>query len=424
MLLVIGAICADEPVSFTKQIAPILKAKCVPCHGPKLAESDYRVDTFNFLMASGISAGETDESDFFDRLITTDQDVRMPAESDQLPMREIEMFRKWIQEGAAFDGGSKDASLEQLLPRMKHPDPPEAYPSSLPISAIASDGKQVFVSGYHEITAWSLDGKLVRRITDQGQRTYSIDLHPNRARILSASGTPGELGEVRLFDLESGKPPTVVQKAGEVIMDARYSPDGKKIAIAMPDGSIRILNSDSFEEQTRLVGHSDAVVAIDWHRDGVRLATASRDASAKVFDTNKGQSIATFTGHNECVNGVKFLDDQQLISVSDDGTAQRWKIDGGRREQVVLSQARTPVLSVSVSENSFLLCGAIPTHQYKLGSNQLLQRDDAPDEWVTTSGILLADSEDIFLTGTQTGLIRIWFSDKEKEASEFRAIPR
>ena len=422
-LAISGGVCADRPVSFVKDIAPFLQQKCVTCHGPKLAESEYRVDTYNSLMASGISPGSTDESEFLQRLTTSDKDMRMPADSDPLPRHQIDLVRKWIQQGAKFDGKSKSSTLEQLIPNSQHPDPPKVYRSAIPISAIASDGEQVFVGGYHEITVWSLDGKLLRRITDQGQRTYSIDLHPSKSWLLSASGTPGELGEVRLFDLDSGKLVSVIQKASEAIMDARFSADGSKIAIAMPDGSASILDAQSFEETLRLFGHSDMVVALAWHKDGLRLATASRDASAKVFDIEKGQSIATFSGHTECVNDVGFVSDHQLISVSSDGTAQRWRANDGRREHVVIEQKNSPVLGLSVSEKSMLLCGAIPTQQFDRIGNRILRRGDPPADWVTTTAVVPDDAGDTYLLGTQSGRVLVWFSDSEKEVIEFEGFP-
>ncbi|MCA9268871.1 MAG: hypothetical protein KDA41_10395, partial [Planctomycetales bacterium] len=43
---VVAAAAADEPVSFRRDVAPLLLAKCQACHGPRKAEGGYRVDTF------------------------------------------------------------------------------------------------------------------------------------------------------------------------------------------------------------------------------------------------------------------------------------------------------------------------------------------------------------------------------------------
>ena len=42
-----------DPVSFKKDISPILLDNCLACHGPKKAEGGYRIDTYERVMALG-----------------------------------------------------------------------------------------------------------------------------------------------------------------------------------------------------------------------------------------------------------------------------------------------------------------------------------------------------------------------------------
>ena len=37
---------AEEPVSFRKDLGPLLLDRCLACHGPKKAEGGFRVDSF------------------------------------------------------------------------------------------------------------------------------------------------------------------------------------------------------------------------------------------------------------------------------------------------------------------------------------------------------------------------------------------
>ena len=46
---------AVEPVSFVREIAPILRDKCLTCHGPEKAKGEYRLDTFELLQKPGAS---------------------------------------------------------------------------------------------------------------------------------------------------------------------------------------------------------------------------------------------------------------------------------------------------------------------------------------------------------------------------------
>ena len=93
------------PVSFSKDLAPILLTKCQSCHGPKKAKGKYRVDTYLQAMDKGASDNpgftprNLDESEVYYRLITDDKDERMPSEGDPLSKEQIALFKRWIEEG-------------------------------------------------------------------------------------------------------------------------------------------------------------------------------------------------------------------------------------------------------------------------------------------------------------------------------------
>ena len=72
-----------EPVSFSKEVAPILQQQCVGCHKEGKAKGRYRLDTFEQLRKD-LEPGDL-ESEFFYRLITDDEEERMPAKADALP---------------------------------------------------------------------------------------------------------------------------------------------------------------------------------------------------------------------------------------------------------------------------------------------------------------------------------------------------
>ena len=365
-------------------------------------------------------AEKPDKSKLFQVLIHEDENSRMPSESDPLPDTSINLIRNWIQQGAAFDGASEDQLLSSLLPKTEHPQPPKNYPAAIPLSAIAfhPSQSQLLVSGYHEITIWNLKGELVNRITNQGERTYAIDIHPTLPHVLTASGTPGVTGEVRIFNLSTGALASVLATADEVIMDARYSPDGNTIAVAMPDGSTRLIDSKTGSEKRQLLGHSDQVCSVSWHADGKRLATASRDHTAKIFDCQNGVSVATFTGHTKSVNDVAFVNHDQAVSVSDDGTAQLWNADNGKRMRE-MARNKTPILTLSIAPEKIAVSGALETQWFKRDGRQSIKRFTDSDAWTTIT--VFDSSGEIFAAGTQSGEIVV--RQKEQEPIRFNAIP-
>ena len=413
-------------ISFSNEIAPVLQQRCVPCHGPKLAESGYRVDSYRALQAEMTSGEQAivpdapEMSELFQRLVHEDSDLRMPAEADALDSMEIELIREWIEQGAVFDGHSPDQILISLIPGVRHPAPPAKYPAPLPISAIAFDPamNNIFVSGYHEITAWSLSGDLIRRFSNQGQRTYSIDLDPGGKQFLASGGTPGVIGEVRVFDQESGQVLAILARADEVILDARYSPDGTQVAVAMPDGSVQLYDTKTNQEQLTLLGHSDQVTSLTWHPDGQRIGTTSRDKAAKVFDAKTGKSISTFAGHTDCVNSLAFLDGDDVITVSDDGKASVWSANDGRRRREAVS-GKDPWLDVARHEKVYVVSGADRLIVFEIGSNRKISELASEGDWMTV--VAKEGSNNAKVIGLHSG--NVITQNAENEVTRFSVQP-
>ncbi len=71
---------AENLIDFQRDIAPLLVARCLECHGPETAKNDFRVDDRDALMGF-IEAGDEQASSLWtDYLITTDADMQMPRQ--------------------------------------------------------------------------------------------------------------------------------------------------------------------------------------------------------------------------------------------------------------------------------------------------------------------------------------------------------
>lgn len=330
-----------EPVSFRKDLAPVLLDNCLACHGPKKAEGGYRVDTFERTMKEGDStaapftAKNVDDSETFRRLITTDANERMPKDGDPLTTEQIALFKRWIEEGANFDGGDPKAALTSIIPPPTHPAAPESYSRPVPITAIAfsPSGQELYIGGYHELSVWNpADGQLIRRIQNIGQRVFGISFSPDGKLIAVASGTPGRFGEVRILNAADGSIANVVAMTSDVVYDALFSPQGDRLATAAADGTIRIFDVASWKEQLVITSHSDWVMAVAWSADGSKLASGSRDKTAKLFDAKTGDLIITFAQHNAAVKGVAFQpEDKELFSSGSDNQIRRWNVVEGKQ---------------------------------------------------------------------------------------------
>ena len=103
--------------NFAKNVAPILVSKCVSCHGED-GRGGLSLETFAGLEKGGanggiVTPGNAEGSLLFQRLVTENDQQRMPKGRDALTQKEILQIGTWIAEGAKFEG-DKSSSLADL----------------------------------------------------------------------------------------------------------------------------------------------------------------------------------------------------------------------------------------------------------------------------------------------------------------------
>jgi hypothetical protein len=113
-----------EGVDFHSEIMPILQQRCNDCHKAPYEENGrtknpkagLRFDSYDWLMKGSedigpiIEAGDTDASILFEVItLPPDDDMIMPPKGDPLTAEQIDLFRRWILEGATEKPSGKVA---------------------------------------------------------------------------------------------------------------------------------------------------------------------------------------------------------------------------------------------------------------------------------------------------------------------------
>ena len=123
-LALIGAACQADPIpDFARDIQPILQARCVACHGPKLQMHGLRLDRRSSAFKGGESGapavvpGNSAASLMIRYVSGLDANVVMPPAGARLTAEQIALLRAWIDGGAAWPG---DDASDAAAARPRH----------------------------------------------------------------------------------------------------------------------------------------------------------------------------------------------------------------------------------------------------------------------------------------------------------------
>ena len=413
-------------VSFSDEIAPIFQARCIACHNAQTAKGQYKMTSYHSLMTTGESDGAIDPGDDeFSLLCTMIEDGSMPKDADPLSSAEIQLIKRWVKLGARLDIKSDPhAPLIRIMPRRPQPQPPELYNSPVPVTALAihPDGEVLASSGYHEVLLWSLeDSQLVRRITNIAERVNGLAFHPDGLHLAVASGTPGRLGEVKLFNIETGEMTADLFIAEDEMFDVEFSPDGARLAACSADGTIAVFDLANRAEPMLLDDHSDWINNIAWSRDGKRLISASRDKTAKVFSAEDGELLMTFNGHGQNVIDAMFLEDgERLASLGKDRHFRVWKLSDGDEVKKVKILDGEPTGLLNIRNHQALIATSEKAAVFDFGKEKKISEFKS-DNWIAS---LASYEANVVVFGTLSGQISIWNVGENDLSKSWIAVPK
>jgi Tol biopolymer transport system component len=156
---------------------------------------------------------------------------------------------------------------------------------------------------------------------------------------------------VKLWDVATGKNTATFPNHYRFDFRAAFSPDGKTLAMGSGP-TIELWDVASGKHTASLAGHTGQVLHVVYSPDGRYLASASLDSTVRVWHAASRATVAALQAHTRCANAVAFSPDgKTLASASDDGTVRLWEVATGK-ERIALRGPLTWTVRSAASQRS------------------------------------------------------------------------
>jgi WD40 repeat protein/tRNA A-37 threonylcarbamoyl transferase component Bud32 len=272
----------------------------------------------------------------------------------------------------------------------------------------------------------------------------AVDYRPDGKQLASAGGKLSEPGDIKIWEVRTGKLLKTLSGHTNVITALAYHPDKPILASSSYDKTIKLWDLNAGKEIITLRGHTDNVYHIAFSPKGDKLASASHDRSVRVWDYEQypidpERSVRIFTGHDLPVTSVAFDPDPTRHLLAS-GSSDRPPKLGGRDRTIKVWNLATGQLERSLEGHE----GDVESLVYSADGRTLISAGGRANQrgelhfWDADAGkirvkhhglsdrilhVSISRDGKVAAAGSD-GILRIWNQTVSSEALSFRGDPQ
>lgn len=430
---------ASANVSFS-QVDEILHESCEHCHNEDKKKGGLLMDSYAALVAGGehgnaLVPGESAASRLM-QMIEGRLTPRMPYKEDPLPRAQVELIRRWIDEGAPgpeANGGPAPARREVEIPDVK-----PLVPTAGAVAALAFDPstQRIAVGTYKSVHLMALaDHKWMAALNDHADLIRAVAFSPDGNRLAVAGGPSGRYGEIKIWDVTAAAPKLVTTINGHTdsILAIAFSPDGGTLASGSYDKLVKLWNVADGKLTATLKEHSDAVYAVAFMPNGTELVSAAGDRTVKIWNVSTGKRLFTVSDSLDAVyTAAVHPSGRWFAAAGADRMIRTWAWNGDASStggKTATLQASTfahgeSVLRLAYSQDGATLASAGADRVIKLWDAATLhekQAFEAQPDWVM--GLALSADGKLLAAGRYDGTLGLYKLDGGRSGEQF-VVPR
>jgi WD40 repeat protein len=176
-----------------------------------------------------------------------------------------------------------------------------------------------------------------------------LALSPDGKRLAAASGDykKGKLadqaGEVRVWDVTTGKQTALLPLKAGYASDITFSPDGRSLALAISDRTVLVWAVKGKEATRIFHGHTDYVKSVAFDPAGERLAAGGANGVVVIWNARNGGEILRLQADSRAISGLAFSPDGDRLATASfglnaNGTLKIWDGHSGREILILPGQ--------------------------------------------------------------------------------------